>query len=173
MWDEIKEYGSFLNIYLRSGNTISEMLNSKWGKAYNSNESNSSTMIVDISNDNLSGRYLQLKIEMSSNENSSPKVSNVSVGYSTAFSIYFFTTQYSIDSSTKALVVANMTTPLNTEIQFGWNNKNSNDWNEYTIVEPNKFFELHNEENIKIGAKFVSYDSTSIPVLHEFSLIHN
>ena len=57
-----------------------------------------------------------------------------------------------------------------TEIKFGITNENSVDWDDYQAVEVNRFFELDNLENIKVGIKFISYGDYT-PEVAEFALM--
>ena len=75
------------------------------------------------------------------------------------------------DSNVKTgLMVANITEPQNTEIKFGVANENSSDWNDYTVVETDRFFDLDNFESVKVGIKMISY-SDEIPEVAEFAFI--
>jgi hypothetical protein len=63
-----------------------------------------------------------------------------------------------------------MTEPQNTEIRFGIAGTNTADWNDYTVVDPNKLFSLGNLERMKVGIKMISYDD-NYPEVAEFSLL--
>ena len=121
----------------------------------------------------MTGSYLQVKVEMITNTSSvTPVVSNVTVNYSTKQATYFFTTKFSLvlDSGVNpGLLVATMTEPQNTEIFFGIASKDSGDWNDYTVVNPDELFELTNTQGLKIGIKFVSYDA-HVPEVAEFAV---
>ena len=103
-----------------------------------------------------------------------PKVISASLVYSTRRKAqYFYTVKFSLESQSdirKGLLTATISQPTNTEITFGYNASNSADWDEYTIIEPNRFFEMPDIDNIKIGIRMVSYDE-SLPVVDEFGIM--
>jgi len=127
----------------------------------------------NLLNTGLNGNFLQVKVEMETTiKDISPMVTNVTLKYSSRNSSYFFTTKFTLDQNSEAksgLLTANISQPINTEIQFGVSDKDSADWNDYIAVQTDKFFDLNNK-NVKIGIKFTSYDE-SIPEVAEFALM--
>ena len=106
-------------------------------------------------------------------QNVTPVVLDLAVTYSTAFAVYFFTTKFSLENNANTktgLITANITEPINTEVKFGIADENTTDWNDYTVVDPNKFFALDNFENMKVGIKMVAYDN-EVSEVAEFAVM--
>jgi len=178
-WTETKPIGTDIVISLRSGNSVEDLLNEDWDLALVSKSGETNPIIRNLevgSNASaISGQYLQLKVKMiTSANNITPIVANVSIKYSTKQASYFYTTKFSFEKNSNpnnGLLVANITEPLNTEVSIGVTSKNSNNWSDYQVVNPNELFTLtdQNMQNIKVGIKFVTY-STNIPEVAEFAL---
>ena len=61
--------------------------------------------------------------------------------------------------------------PLGGDIQFGIASTNSNNWQDYQIIQPGKVFELDNKSNdFKIGILLISTDE-DVALVHEFALM--
>jgi hypothetical protein len=67
-------------------------------------------------------------------------------------------------------MVANITEPIHTEVKVGISNQHSTNWNDYTVMKFNEFFDLANYENVKVGIKMISYDE-QVPEVAEFALL--
>ena len=174
IWEETKSGNSSIKIFLKAAKSISELYAKDWEFGFESTELESGVITRTLNNINLDGNYLQIKVEMES-DNSSSMLSKIMVEYSVKNASYFFTTNFQMDSqevATRGFVTANITRPVNTEVLFGITNKNTADWNEYTVVNQDTFFDIDNFSNLKIGVKLVSYDE-SLPVVSEFSLMRN
>jgi hypothetical protein len=179
IWQETKPTNTEILICIRSANTLDELKLLPWDYCFISRDSDhlygsTGYIIRDLTNIDLKGKYLQFKVEMTTDtKNISPHLINLSITYSTSFAVYFFTTKFALENDSNAksgLLIANMTQPVNTEVKFGIVNTNSVDWNDYTVIEPDKFFSLQNFDNIKVGIKMISYDY-NIPSVAEFALM--
>jgi len=174
IWEENKPENTNITICFKTAESSNELSNSSWNYCFSSTEEESGTITRDLNNINFLGRYAQFKILMDTNQvNVTPSVLNLSVIYSTKRAQYFYTIKFALENDSnirKGLLVASMTTPTNTEITFGINNTNSANWDDYQIISPDSFFNLENIEDIKVGIKLVSYD-TSVPIVNEFSII--
>lgn len=174
-WSETKPDNTSIVVSIRSGSSLEELLSSPWSFSFMSDVGESNPIIRNLNSITINGQYLQLKVRMNTNSNNiTPIVSNVSVKYSTKQASYFFTTKFSFAKDSlpnNGILVANITEPQNTEVHIGLTGKNSNDWADYQIIDPEKLFTLtdQNMQNVKVGIKFVSYD-TSMPEVSEFSL---
>ena len=117
---------------------------------------------------------MQIKVSMESKGIVSPSVADTTIVYTTKEASYFFTTRFSLENGSDintGLIVADITEPVNTEVQMGVCNFESSDWNDYKIVSYDRFFELDNFENVKVGMKFIAYDETHIPEVASFAMI--
>ena len=180
LWREEKPSNTEILICIRAASTVEELKLKSWDDCFISRDSDrgygsTGVIIRDLLDINLKGQYLQFKVVMTTDvENISPSLLDLTITYSTKFAVYFFTTKFSLQNNSDVktgLLVANMTEPVNTKIKFGISNTNSSDWENYTVVDPNKFFELNDFENIKVGIKMISYDD-NIPEVAEFALMN-
>ena len=102
---------------------------------------------------------------------SSPMVSSLTVSYSAKQSYYFYTTKFSLGDLVKnGLLSANMTTPTKTEATFGICDTNSADWNDYTVLTPEKLQNINDYKKIKIGIKFTSYSVSDFATVDNFGI---
>lgn len=174
VWSESKPEETGIVISIRSAVSIELLSKASWRNSFRSLENESGIITKDLTQYNIRDKYVQIKVEMTTSKASvTPSVANISLTYSTKQSTYFYTTKFSLENDANAkngILVANITQPSNTEIRFGINNTNSNDWNDYQIINPNKLFELNSWENVKVGIKLISYD-TSVPEVSEFSIM--
>ena len=174
MWTENKEENTEIIISLKAASTLEELKNKEWEYAYKSRTGEGTSITRDLSNIYLLGQYAQIKVEMVSQGEVSPSVANISLIYSTKQASYFFTTMFSLKNESdinKGLVIAEITDPINTEVQVGICNKDASDWNEYQIVPLEKFFDINNYENIKVGIKLTTYDESTIPEVSGFAMM--
>jgi hypothetical protein len=174
MWTEAKASDTEVVISLKTASSAEELEQKDWEYSYKSQNGEGTSISRDLSNVNLFGQYAQLKVEMTSQSEISPSVANVSLIYSTKQASYFFTTMFSLKNESdinKGLIVAEITEPVNTEVQIGICDKNTNDWNEYQIVPLEKFFDISNYESMKVGMKLTTYDDTHIPESSGFAMI--
>jgi len=180
IWHEEKPTNTEILICVRASDSLDDLKLLPWDICFVSRDSDrlygsTGAIIRDLFNLGLDGKkYLQYKVEMTSDSrNISPQLLDLTITYATKFAVYFFTVKFALEAEANVqagLIVASITQPQNTEVKFGITYKNSTDWNDYTIVDPNKFFDLQNMDNIKIGIKMISYDD-HIPEVAEFALI--
>jgi len=174
IWSEDKPDNTKITICIRTGNSISEMRQTPWGTCYNSNNGEANPIVRDLNNVRLEGQFAQFQVLMETNSNDlTPKVTSVNLVYSTKRAQYFYTVKFSLENESdikKGLLTGTITQPTNTEITFGYNADNSTDWDDYTIINPDEFFEMPEIDNIRVGIRMVSYD-TSLPVVDEFALM--
>ena len=174
-WTENKPDNTEILIFLRSGNSTGDLQSKEWDICFKSEDTDLSTTITrDIMNSGLEGRYIQFKVVMITDvANTTPSVLNIGISYSTKFAVYFYTTKFALENNSgvkRGLLVANMTQPQGTEINFGICDTNSNDWNDYDAVEVDKLFDIGDWERIKVGIKMISYGE-NIPEVAEFALM--
>jgi len=174
VWTEIKPDNTDIIVYIRAGNSEDDVRAKQWDNGFSSTDADMGTVSRSLDNIGLDGKYIQFKVEMMTESQSvSPSIVNLTITYSTKLAMYFFTVKFSLERDTnlkRGMIVANITEPQNTEIRFGVASKNSVDWNDYTVIEPNKFFDMDNIDNVKIGIKMVSY-AEGVPVVGEFAFM--
>lgn len=172
-WEEIKPTGSEVTIFLRAATSEEELLKAPWTYSASSAAGETGTITRSLNNVGLKGQYLQIKIEMQVDiKDITPSVTDVTLKYSSKNSSYFFTNKFTIDfndPAKKGLLTATISQPANTEIQFGITSENTEEWDQYQLITPDKFFDIDSKE-FKIGIKFTSYDA-SLPVVHEFAIM--
>ena len=134
----------------------------------------------------LKGKWIQFKIVLKTyTDNSTPLIYSLIIKYFSVNSVYFFTTLFDIKSFADAENVSgggditikrgilsyNGSIPLGGDIQFGIASTNSNNWQDYQIIQPGKVFELDNKSNdFKIGILLISTDE-DVALVHEFALM--
>jgi hypothetical protein len=179
IWKENKPANTEIIICIRSADSIAQLQALSWDYCFVSDDSDiaygSNGFITrDLNIYQIKGKYLQFRVTMTTDAyNISPSVVSLAITYSTQFATYFFTTKFALQNQSNVksgLIIANMTEPQNTEIRFGIAGTNTADWNDYTVVDPNKLFSLGNLERMKVGIKMISYDD-NIPEVAEFSLL--
>ena len=174
IWEEEKPDDTSIVVCFRTADSIKELESSTWSTCFKSDDGEANPITRDLNNVKLEGKYGQFKIDMETNVNDAvPKVTTASVVYSTKRAQYFYTVKFSLENKSdirKGLLVATISQPTNTEITFGINDTNSSNWDDYQIIDEDKFFDLDNIDNVKVGIRMVSYDE-SIPVVDEFALI--
>ena len=174
IWSEEKTDGAKITVCVRAGETLSQMQSESWKICFRSNEGESSPITRELNNVKLEGKFAQIRVEMETNSTEEVvKITNVNLIYSTKRAQYFYSTKFSLENRSdikKGLITGTISQPTNTEITFGYNASNSTDWDEYTIIELDKFFSLPDVDNIKVGIRMVSYDE-NLPVVDEFALL--
>jgi hypothetical protein len=175
IWQEEKPSDTDIVISLRASTSYDDILSKKWQYSFKSNNGEDGIITRYLNDIALSGQYIQVKVDMFTNKKSvSPVVSTITLKYSTKQASYFFTTKFSLGQETtgsdNGIMVAKITEPINTEVKFGISNKESSNWKDYTVIEPDKIFSVENMSNVKVGIKFISYDE-SIPEVAEFSML--
>jgi len=174
-WTETKPDDTEVVISIKSATSSDALLSKDWEYSFVSVYGETGTIIRALNDLNLNGKYLQLKVSVTTNKyNTTPIVTSVSVLYSTKQASYFFTDRFSLENNANAdrgLIVAKITEPQNTEVQLGICDTESVDWNNYEKVNPDRYFSLGGYENIKVGVRFVTYDDTHVPEVAEFALM--
>ena len=179
LWKETKPENTEIIICVRSANSIAELQVLPWDNCFASDSSDYGYIATDyilrsLDNIGLKGKYIQFKVTMITDSNNvTPIVAKVGITYSTKFAVYFFTTAFSLEKNARTksgFMVANITRPQNTEIRFGISGQESRDWNDYTSVDFNKYFDMNNLERVKVGIKMISYDD-NIPEVANFAFM--
>jgi hypothetical protein len=174
IWDEIKEENTDVLISLKAADSVDELFYKKWDNSFASEDGEGGHIVRSLNAIDIRGKYAQIKVEMISKSNISPSVANVSLVYSAKQASYFFTTKFSLENGSninKGMVIAQITEPVNTEIQIGICDTESTNWNDYTVIPLERFFDINKYESIRVGMKFTMYDETHAPTASNFSII--
>ena len=174
LWTETKPSNTEIIVSIKAASTLEELESKNWEYSYKSQTSEGASITRDLSNVDLNGQYAQIKVNMESQEDIGPSMADISLVYSTKQASYFFTTRFSLKSGadvSKGLIIAEITAPVNTEVQVGICNTESSNWNDYKIVSLERFFDIGDYENLKIGLKFTSYDDINVPVAGNFAMM--
>lgn len=174
IWTENKLGTDSVIVGIKTSTTEDGLNDTPWRYYFESTSVEVSPIIRNLNNLILTGQYAQIQLILKANVHDvTPFVSSISVVYSTKAASYFYTVKFSLEEGTQlknGLLIANVTQPINTEIKFGICSTNSNDWNDYIAIEPNRLFTMNDYRDVKVGIKMVSYD-VGIPSVGEFALI--
>jgi hypothetical protein len=174
IWSEEKPDDTKITVCVRTGSSVRNMQAQPWGVCFRSNDGESNPITRDLNNVKLDGQYAQFRVSMETRVNdTTPKVTDVNLVYSTKRAQYFYSVKFALEDQSdinKGLLTGTITQPTNTEVTFGYNSDNSSNWDDYTIIDPDKFFDIDDIDNIKIGIRMVSYDE-SLPEVDEFGII--
>lgn len=173
-WTETKLENTEILVSIKIADSLEELTSKGWDNTFKSQNGEGTNIIRDLSAVNLKGQYAQIKIDMESQGEVSPATTDITLVYSTKQASYFFTTRFSLENGAdinKGLIVAEITEPVNTEVQIGICSTESNDWNDYRIVPLERFFDIDKYENLKIGMKFTTYDETHVPSVANFAML--
>ena len=154
-WDATEPTGTAVNVQIRSGATEDATSDAEWTP----NLVKNSVDVVSI--EHISDQYLQFRAILTSTVRSlSPSLTSVTVRNITAQASHFFTTNFVLPSRPiKGIMTANTFLPVSSDIVFGINTKNSVDFSDYQIIEPNRLFtstQAQFDSNLRIGAKLLS-----------------
>ena len=198
-WNQTIPSETSTRIYVRSANSVNEVISSKWvclkytsypiGSSSSSTSSFSSSQMSDSSTDDARsvvlplddldsvGKYIQFKIVLTTNvANISPSIYNLVVLYKTIKSSFMFTQKYILKKSTNIksiLLTANIIQPQYTEVKFGISDGETALWNDYSPLDIEKITEITGvtKDRVKIGIKLISHVPSVYPIVNEFALI--
>ncbi len=114
-----------------------------------------------VSIEHITDQYLQFRVILKSQTRDiSPTLTSVTLRNLTTQASHFFTTNFIMPSRvTKGLLTANTFIPVSADVVFGINTKNSVDFGDYQIIEPNRLFTSSQGqfgEDFRIGVKLLS-----------------
>lgn len=162
-WVVSEPSGTFVKLQIRSGVTQTEVEAAEWSP----NLVQGSDGFVSI--EHITDQYFQFRVILTSRTRDiSPTLTSVTLRNLTTQASHFFTTNFIMPSRvTKGLLTANTFIPVSADIVFGINTKNSVDFGDYQIIEPNRLFTSSQGqfgEDFRIGVKMLS---PGIPQLSE------
>ncbi len=180
--------GTEVNVYVRTADSSAACLTTDWSEAYSKSYINNSTApasaeTITIDLQAYSGKFLQFYLELvTATQGDTPEVLAVTVSYSAATGSYFFTktfdsTDYSATSPAptfrRGLLTSNQD-KKDGEIVYGYTTDDRDgykyDFARYTIIEPNKSFELETPSStIKFAILLTSIDGDP-SVVYDFAV---
>ena len=180
--------GTEVNVYVRTADSSAACLLADWSSAYSKSYINNSTApasaeTLSIDLQAYSGKFLQFYLELvTATQGDSPEVLAVTVSYSAATGSYFFTktfdsTDYSTTSPVptfrRGLLTSNQD-KKDGEIVYGYTTDDRDgykyDFARYTIIEPNKSFELETPSStIKFAILLTSIDGDP-SIVYDFAV---
>jgi len=166
-WEETEPVGTSVDVQIRNGVTKDETEDASW----------SANLVKDdegvVSLEHISDQYIQFRaILRSRTRDISPTLTSVTLRNLTTQASHFFTTNFILPSRPiKGIMTANTFIPVSADVVFGINTKNSTDFGDYQIIEPNRVFTSAQGQfgdNFRIGAKLLSpgipqVDATNAP----------
>jgi hypothetical protein len=154
-WVATEPDGTFVDLQIRSGVTQDDTETAEWSPDL--------TKDIDglVSIEHITDQYIQFRaILKSRTRDLSPTLTSVTLRNLTTQASHFFTTNFIMPSRvTKGLLTANTFIPVSADIVFGINTKNSVDFGDYQIIEPNRLFTSSQGqfgEDFRIGVKMLS-----------------
>ena len=162
-WIATEPFGTFVNLQIRSGATQDDTESASWSP----NLIKGADDLVAI--EHITDQYIQFRAILTSRTRDiSPTLTSVTIRNLTTQASHFFTTNFIMPSRViKGELTANTFIPVSADIVFGINTKNSVDFGDYQIIEPNRLFTSSQGqfgEDFRIGAKLLS---PGIPQLSE------
>lgn len=154
-WNSVEPENTNIYVQIRSAVTEDEINNAEWSNNLVKNSSNL------VSLEHITDQYLQFRVILTSHARDiSPTLSSVTLRNLTSQASHFFTTNFVLPSRPiKGLLTANSFIPVSADIIFGINTKNSVDFGDYQLIEPNRLFTTTRQQfgtNLRIGAKLLS-----------------
>ena len=154
-WESEEPTDTSVILQIRSGITEDDVANAAWSASLIKN------LDEYVSIEHVTDQYIQFRATLTSRvRDLSPSLSSVTLRNLTSQASHFFTTNFVMPSRPiKGLLTANTYLPVSSDVVFGINTKNSVDFGDYQIIEPNRLFTTTQGqfgENLRIGAKLLS-----------------
>lgn len=154
-WESTEPTGTLVFIQIRTGSTEDSILDSDWSENLIKNDSGY------VSIEYLKDQFIQFRaILISRVRNSSPTLHNVTIRNLTSIATHFFTTNFILPKRViSGLLTENSVIPVAADIVFGINTKNSVNFTDYQIIEPNRLFTTDSKQfgtGLRVGIKFIT-----------------
>lgn len=154
-WESVEPENTSIDVQIRSAVTQDSIEDEDWSANLEKNASG----IVNI--EHITDQYLQFRVILTSRQRDlSPSLTSVVLRNIAAQASHFFTTNFVLPSRPiKGLLTSNTFIPVSADVVFGINSKNSVDFGDYQIIEPNRLFTTTQSQfgsNLRIGAKLLS-----------------
>lgn len=178
--------GTAVRVYVRSGNTRTDCLNSSWSDPYEISYINNNSAIPpietqEINLESLNGKWLQYKFELiSATRNLTPEILSTTITYTAGTASYYFTKVFNTsdyDSNAPVIrrgVLTSNELLNNGSISYGYITSDDPadvyDFNKYKEIIPNKMFEIDSPTSkIKFGILFTSVGNNP-SVVYDFAV---
>ena len=180
--------GTEVNVYVRTADSSAACLQASWSSAFSKSYINNSTvpasaetLTIDLSA--YSGKFIQYYLELSSaTKNLSPEVLAVTITYKASTGSYFFTKTFDTTDYSTTLPAPEIRRGLLTSNQdkkdgnivYGYTTDDRDgykyDFSSYTVIEPNKTFELDTPSStIKFAIMLTSIDGDP-SIVYDFAV---
>jgi hypothetical protein len=180
--------GTEVNVYIRTSDTSAGCFTTPWSSAYSKSYINNSsvpltaeTLTIDLQA--YSGKFIQYYIELvSATQGDTPEVKAVTINYKAATGSYFFTKTFNTEDYSTTIPAPTFRRGLLTsnqdkkdgEIVYGYTTDDrvgyKYDFGRYTIIEPNKSFEIETPSStIKFAILLTSIDGDP-SIVYDFAV---
>lgn len=180
--------GTEVNVYIRTSDTSAGCFTTPWSTAYSKSYINNSavpataeTLTIDLQV--YSGKFIQYYIELvSATQGDTPEVKAVTINYKAATGSYFYTKTFNTEDYSTTIPAPTFRRGLLTsnqdkkdgEIVYGYTTDDRDgykyDFGRYTIIEPNKTFELDTPSStVKFAILLTSIDGDP-SIVYDFAV---
>ena len=180
--------GTELNVYIRTSDTSQGCFTTPWSAAYSKSYINNSavpltaeTLTIDLQA--YSGKFIQYYLELvSATQGDTPEVKAVTINYKAATGSYFYTKTFNTEDYSTTIPAPTFRRGLLTsnqdkkdgEIVYGYTTDDRDgykyDFGRYTIIEPNKTFELDTPSStVKFAILLTSIDGDP-SIVYDFAV---
>lgn len=180
--------GTGINVYVRTSDTSEGCFTTPWSEAYSKSYINNSatpltaeTLTIDLQA--YSGKFIQYYLELiSATQGDTPEVKAVTITYKAASGSYFFTNTFNTEDYSTTIPTPTFRRGLLTsnqdkkdgEIVYGYTTDDRDgykyDFGRYTVIEPNKTFELDTPSStIKFAILLTSIDGDP-SIVYDFAV---
>lgn len=180
--------GTEVNVYIRTSDTSAGCFTTPWSAAYSKSYINNNsvpltaeTLTIDLQA--YSGKFIQYYIELvSATQGDTPEVKAVTINYKAATGSYFFTKTFNTEDYSTTIPAPTFRRGLLTsnqdkkdgEIVYGYTTDDrvgyKYDFGRYTIIEPNKSFEIETPSStIKFAILLTSIDGDP-SIVYDFAV---
>ena len=180
--------GTEVNVYIRTSDTSAGCFTTPWSAAYSKSYINNSavpataeTLTIDLQV--YSGKFIQYYIELvSATQGDTPEVKAVTINYKAATGSYFYTKTFNTEDYSTTIPAPTFRRGLLTsnqdkkdgEIVYGYTTDDRDgykyDFGRYTIIEPNKTFELDTPSStVKFAILLTSIDGDP-SIVYDFAV---
>lgn len=154
-WQGFTPDNTSIQLQIRYGDSPDTIRNEVWSDYLEKN--NQGFVPIDF----VRKQFIQFRaILRSKAKDISPTLTSVTIQNLTSRATHFFTTNFMLPSRVKSgLLTENSITPVSADIVWGINTKNSIDFSDYQIIEPNRLFTTDANqfgENLRVGIKLIT-----------------
>jgi hypothetical protein len=154
-WEATEPINTSVSIQIRSGATEDSVLDADWSEILIKN--NEGYVAIEY----LKDQFIQFRAILTSRtRNVSPSLHSVTIRNLTSAATHFFTTNFVLPKKViSGILTDNAIIPVSADIVFGINTKNSVNFADYQIIEPNRIFTANSSQfgtNLRVGVKFIT-----------------